>query len=170
MVVYLKSKEPTPDYVSIRSHYRFISDKIDTSKELFSFNTQTVQQIVTLKQSTGVQGATIKKLFNFIRGFQKLGKANGYRVAITEFPTIKVNKPRIRYLTVDEEKRLLKELEPTSQCHWQEQLDNYHFTITLLDTGARHGEITRLTWDEITESSFGHRILVGEESVIRAQF
>jgi integrase len=82
----------------------------------------------------------------------------GYRTnRLIEFPKdLKSSKQRLRYLTVEEEKRLLKELNPmrkietgvslTDQNIRQQLQDNYDLVVLLLDTGCRLNEISHLEW------------------------
>jgi integrase len=92
----------------------------------------------------------------------KYGKKMGYRISDIEYPTIKLPKHRLRYLSMDEEKRLLGELNPKrtgrglkpfdeqSATMKQALLDVYDLVIILLDTGARHSEIANIEWNSIS--------------------
>src|SRR5204862_407632 len=78
-----------------------------------------------------------------------------------EFPKVKVNKGKLRYLTFDEEKRLLAAIDPKrdvkglapysqrTKLMRREMHDLYDFIVLLLDTGARFGEIATLKWSQI---------------------
>lgn len=89
----------------------------------------------------------------------KYAKKMGYKVQDVELPSIKLPKGRLRYLSVEEEQRLLKVLEPTASLKWssdftapevkKEMQDLYDIVIVLIDTGARHTEISTLRWDSI---------------------
>jgi len=81
----------------------------------------------------------------------------------------------LRYLSLEEERRLLKELDPnriTNAVPTQIQRnlqDNYDLVVILLDTGARYGEIAKLTWEQInleTRTINLWRSKVSNESVI----
>ncbi len=70
-------------------------------------------------------------------------------------PSISIKPTRLRYLSVEEEQRLLKEhdsdkltFDATPQIKRNLQ-DNYDLIILLLDTGARYGEIAKLKWEQI---------------------
>ncbi len=67
----------------------------------------------------------------------------------------------MRFLSIEEEKRLLAGLDPKIELPYRPSYedrpakenrmrqDNYDLVILLLDTGARYGEIAGITWDRI---------------------
>jgi integrase len=108
---------------------------------------------------------TIKHAMNQIGGTIKYAKRMGYQVPEVELPTIKLSRGRLRYLTVEEEHRLLEAVDPRREVKglapYNERIpriktqmqDVYDFIIVLLDTGARHGEICTLEWSQINFTS-----------------
>ncbi len=63
---------------------------------------------------------------------------------------------RARFLTVEEEQRLLDELDVrrdeikyASERARQEALDNYHLVVLLLDLGCRYSELASLRWQDV---------------------
>jgi len=87
----------------------------------------------------------------------------------------------LRYLSPEEERRLLTELDPDRECsglasrdnrtperqRWIQ--DNYDLIVMLLDTGARYGEIANMHWrqvDLVNRSINLWRQKVGNESVL----
>ena len=124
----------------------------------------------------GYSNQTIKHAMNQIGGMIKYIKRMGYLVPEVELPSIKLPRGRLRYLSVEEEQRLLEAIEPTraikglapyeqriSRIRTQMQ-DFYDFVIVLLDTGARHGEICTLEWSNI---DFNNRSIALWRSKVR---
>ena len=113
-----------------------------------------------LKAERAVKNSTINKYLMLLSKMFKIGIDNEI---LHKNPIEKVNKLRednhkIRYLTIDEEKRLFKEIEKE-----YEVLDRYTrikkivkpylylkpIVITALQTGMRRGEILNLKWSNI---------------------
>lgn len=104
---------------------------------------------------------SIKHALNQVGGTIKYAKRMGYQTPEVELPSIKLSKGRLRYLTIEEEKRLLEAVDPQREIKglapYGERIDRirnqmqdvYDFFIMLLDTGARHGEIRTLEWSQI---------------------
>lgn len=104
---------------------------------------------------------TIKHAMNQIGGTIKYAKRMGYQVPEVELPSIKLSRGRLRYLTVEEEHRLLEAVDPRREVKGLAPYDDripriktqmqdvYDFIIILLDTGARHGEICMLEWSQV---------------------
>ena len=109
--------------------------------------------------NAGYKPQTIVHALNQVGGAIKFAKKMGYKVQEVELPSIKLPRGRLRYLSVEEEQRLLQVLEPTASLKWtseftvpevkREMQDLYDIVIMLIDTGARHTEISTLRWDSI---------------------
>jgi len=80
--------------------------------------------------------------------------SHAFTIAVKEWmwlddsPMRKVTKPkeprgRVRFLTDDERKRLLE------SCKKAESKFLYEMVVLALSTGMRHGEILRITWDDV---------------------
>ena len=109
----------------------------------------------------GYSAQTVKHVIGTVRGAWKHAKRLGYQVSEIEFPTVRISPGKLRYLTFDEEKRLLAAIDPKREVKRlppyndrtklmrREMHDLYDFIIILLDTGARFGEIATLKWTQI---------------------
>ncbi len=109
----------------------------------------------------GYSAQMVKHVMNIIGGTLKYAKKMGYRIPEVELPSVRLPKGRLRYLTLDEERRFLEAIDPARSVKglapfdkriplMREQMqDLYDFAILLLDTGARFSEIATLEWQRI---------------------
>jgi integrase len=120
-----------------------------------------VDRFRQLLQSNNYSNQSIKHVMNQVGGMIKYMRKLGYQVSEVEMPSIKLPKGRLRYLSTEEEQRLLKAADPTREIKYvapydirrvdikNQMQDFYDLLILLLDTGARHGEICSLEWSKI---------------------
>lgn len=158
---YIDTKEGTPNHSSLLSYSRILSRIFPVSHKLHEITNSDINELLKSRMRQGVCNQTIKKSFDLIRGAWKLGKKLGYQYSDLEFPVLKMEKHRLRYLSLDEEKRLLKELSPVREDagtvsslkrpeHIRTQMvDVYDLVILLIDTGARYSEIATIDWTSI---------------------
>ena len=124
---------------------------------------------------------TIKHGLNCIVGAMRLARKQGYDCPDIQAPSIKITNKMVRYLSVDEERRLLDQLDPEREVNGLPPLasrlpdrhrwiqDSYDLVIMLLDTGARYSEIANIQWKQIdleTRSIHLWRPKVANESII----
>ena len=160
---------------------KLLNDKFPTDLFLDEIQPWHLNHFKTQREKEGCAAQTIKHNFQVIRSSYQWAKDSGFMVKDLEFPKLKVDNKRLRFLTMEEEKRLLAELEPSidlpnrpaferrSIKEKRSRQDNYDLVILLLDTGARYGEIATLTWDRINlkESTINlWRPKVKNESII----
>jgi integrase len=85
---------------------------------------------------------------------------------VPEFLAFPITQPksRARPLTDEEVRALLAylnpfrghgQVEPCPSLAKRQRVDNYDLVVALLDTGARYGEIAKLTWDRVDTKEFG---------------
>jgi integrase len=99
--------------------------------------------------------STCHNMLMVLRGTIKLCKKLGYNVEPNlEFPSVKVKNQRVRFLTVEEEEKLLNELKPRKsqgmgpdKVHKLNEL--YIYTVALLDLGARSSEVASIKWSNV---------------------
>ena len=154
---FIETKEGTPNHPSLVSHQRVLTKLFPVNHKLHEISNNDISQLLKARIKQGVTNQTIKKSFDLIRGAWKYGIKLGYQSSDIDFPVLKMEKHRLRYLTLDEEKRLLKELNPNRVCvgnipssrpkHIKmEMVDVYDLVVILLDTGARYSEIAKIEW------------------------
>jgi integrase len=117
------------------------------------------------RERDGIAPATIKHNFQAIRSARQWATDHGYKVSELIVPKVKVDNKRLRYLTLEEEVRLLEALNPMADMPYRPKYedrpyeenrkrhDNYDLVVMLLDAGARYGEIANITWDRIDMES-----------------
>lgn len=158
---YCQSKSDLASHPSILFYAKIVERYFKVGDYLDSITTNTLEQFKLFQQKHGYSNQTVKHLIGLIRGVWKYSKRLGYQVSDLEFPKMKVDKGRLRYLTFEEEKRLLEVIDPRREMKGlasfdqrhpllkQEMQDKHDFIIILIDTGARHGEIRTLEWSKI---------------------
>jgi integrase len=123
-----------------------------------------IKLLVASRKSEQTGNWTIKHELQTLRSTIQLAKELGYKVnSDINWPSkeLRTKKGRLRFLTVEEEQRLLKELDPnrhdkgmvppaerTSEIQRQMQ-DNYDLVVALLDTGMRYDEMAKLPWSSV---------------------
>lgn len=129
---------------------------------LHEITTRTVDELRTQRLGEGNKPGTINLEVSLLQRIYTLAsKVWNVRVASNvSFPKFKVT-PKLRYLTADEERRLLDELEPTRDVKFlatyeerpkelqASMQDAFDLVVFLLDTGARYTEVATIPWSAI---------------------
>lgn len=159
--LYCQSKQDLVSYKNIVHHVKTLINELQGHRFLDELTFNELERLKSEKQRAGYANQTIKHIIAVIRGTWKYAKKMGYQVGNLEFPTVKIDKGRLRYLTFDEEKQLLAAIDPKRNVkglppYWErtplmkrEMDDLYDFIVLLLDTGARYTEIASLEWNNI---------------------
>jgi integrase len=124
-----------------------------------------IQHLVMARRSEGCSNTTILHELSTLNQAIKLNKKIGNPVPDLSFRDVKrdnqlrPSKGRLRYLSKDEEIRLLATLDPENRIsgfgmHTDEDIyifrrDIYDLVIVLLDTGARYSEAAGLAWEHV---------------------
>lgn len=154
-------KSDTPNERNLRCQARMLNRIVGAATPLTSITNETVDLLISRRTREGCSAQTIKHGVNCLIGAISAARKGGYATAALEAPTIRVQNGRLRYLTVEEELRLLAELDPTregvglapigersaDQQAWIQ--DNFDIVVLLLDTGARYGEIANIRWKQV---------------------
>ena len=132
-----------------------------------------INMLVASRKVEQIANWTIKHELQTLRSSIKLAEELGFKVnSEINWPSkeLKTKKGRLRFLTQDEEQRLLKELDPNRhekgmvppadrtpemKKHLQ---DNYDLVVSLLDTGMRYDEMAKLPWSSVDMESSSIRI------------
>lgn len=158
---FCESKKGTPNYTNLSINSRYLNKVFRTHRYLDEVTSEDLERLKHKRFKDGYSAGTLKHTFNLFRGAWKYARRMGYQVSDFEFPEVKLPKYRLRYLSVEEEKQLLKELEPKREASGlkpyeqrpekmkRDMQDNYDLVVILLDTGARYAEIAGLEWKNI---------------------
>lgn len=159
------SKAHQPNHRNLIGHKRAILSIVGGSTSISRINAATFDRFVERRAAQGCSAQTIKHGVNCFAGALRKARRDGYDCVEPVVPTIKVRNARLRYLSVDEERRLLAELDPARKAkglssagrrtdksrRWLQ--DNFDLVVLLLDTGARYGEVANLRWDQVDLAS-----------------
>ncbi|WP_116027698.1 site-specific integrase [Alloalcanivorax xenomutans] len=176
------SSKPNPETRRYyKQHTAAIRSHFDVSCCLSEVRDWSLSKFKAERLKEGVSEATIKHDLNVLKAAFRWAEENGFNCPQLRWPTAKPSKSRLRYLSLTEEVRLLKELDPTrpikgrppyerrSYEERESMQDNYDLVVLLLDTGARYGEIANIQWDSIDMNSSQIRLWrpkVRNESVL----
>lgn len=154
--LHVNSKRGTPFFGGLRSSAKIVCRILGRNRRLDDITTQDLQRFKAVRGAEGVSPQTIKHNLASLRGAIKLAKATDHAVPDVEFPATAVGKQKLRYLSLEEEARLLRELDPNrtgrglpsiekrSPQIQQALQDAYDLVVILLDTGARYSEVATL--------------------------
>lgn len=159
----------------------------DAERSFDSITMADVQKLVVARRKEGNKDGTILyELVTFSRTI-KINRNLGYSAPNINFAVLKkdnqirASKGKLRYLSVDEEQRLLHQLSPETVVRGVQsgvfsddkirlyRQDIYDLTVILLGTGARYSEIANLPWksvDLINKTIHIYRPKVKNESVL----
>ena len=159
---YYQSMKHLPFGKAVKSFSNTVRKTFNTNIPFEEFTSRDLERLINKKREEGLSTATLLHICTIIRGTQRHAHKLHYKSPKNlEFPKLKKDKGRLRYLSYDEEQRLLNELSPfregsglrpyaeRSEEMKREQHDVLDFTVTLIDTGARYSEIAKLEWSQI---------------------
>lgn len=158
---FCQTKTGTPNHRNLMIQSTHLVRLFRTARHLDTVTSDDIERLKRDRESEGVGPASVRHLMNLLRASWKHAKRLGYQVGDLDFPRIRTVKHRLRYLTADEERRLLAELGPEREIKGlatyserhptliQSMWDAYDLVILLLDTGARYSEIAGLEWRQI---------------------
>lgn len=158
---YVDSKTGIASHQNIQYRANRLADHFGPGKYLDELTYADLESLQRHERNIGIGGHTINHLFTILRGTRKHAARNGYAVPNVEFPSVVIPKRPLRYLSLEEEASLLRELDPariskgmSMNCRnqaivRQDMQDNYDLIVLLLDTGARYSEIAKLCWSQV---------------------
>lgn len=158
---YQVSKKGIASYGNLIAHETVLFRFLPMKKHIDELTSHDLERFKQNRIAEGMGSEIIKYGLLLIKGTWKFAQKLGYQVSPLEFPTVRVPKLPLRYLTEQEERRLLKELAPDREGAGLKPMpersdelkrmmqDAYDLVILLLDTGARYSEIANIEWSRI---------------------
>jgi len=158
---YKASKKGIASYRNLVAHETVLFRLLPMKKHMDELTSHDLERFKQARTAEGVGAEIIKYGLLLIHGTWKFANKLGYQVSALEFPSVQIPKAPLRYLTEQEERRLLKELAPDREgtglkplAERSEELtrmmqDAYDLVVLLLDTGARYSEIANIEWSRI---------------------
>jgi integrase len=169
--LYLRTQESNGEYRNVQTYMSKLLGKkmdkrgnevsicgFDGDKAFHTLKDEDIQRLVMERKNEGNADATILlELINLSKCVRIVSKL-GYQTPTIDLKSLKKEnqlrpvKTKLRYLTLDEEKRLLQALDPSSVLNAEirdERSDMRDLVLILLDTGARYSEISTLPWASV---------------------
>src|SRR5450631_1148671 len=155
---YKLSKQGIASYRNLIAHETVLCRLLPMKKQIDELTSRDLEKFKRDRIAEGVGAESLKYGLLLIRGTLKFAQQLGYQVSDVTFPQIKLPKNSLRYLSDDEERRLLVALDPmrhgaglppvvARSAEMQRALhDAYDLVVLLLDTGARYSEIANIEW------------------------
>ena len=156
---FIQTKAGTPNHRNQVIHAKQITKHIRPSLPLAALQPSMLEDYRQKRLEEGLAKQTVKHSLNCLIGTIKKAKRDGYDCPDLQAPTVKVPNGKLRFLSHDEERKLLHELDPnrrvsglsnSGRARIQGYMqDNYDLIVPLLDTGARYSEIANIQWSQI---------------------
>ncbi|MGJ7573258.1 tyrosine-type recombinase/integrase [Variovorax sp. RB2P76] len=150
---YLEAKAGLPSEASMRMHFNKF--KALHGKQTKAIKLIDVQQVINADRAKGNKESTVALTTRYWNGLQNWAVEHKM-VPAPKLEPIRGIKGKDRYLTHEEEQRLLKALAvPDTKMRGLtiegkfERQDNYDLAIMLLDLGCRFNEATDVTWSQV---------------------
>lgn len=162
--LYRKTK-PNDDKFNFVCNYHLkwlTSNNFEIANLIITLTPEVLQKIATLRTNEGKSPGTVKHTVDFFSRVIKNANKSGYSTPEHNPPKIINKRKKIRYLTSEEEQKILQLLDPTREVNGitsynidqnnarrADLQNNYDLFICLLDTGCRLNEIAKLKWVDV---------------------
>jgi integrase len=159
--LFIETKQRTPNYRNFQGLRLGIERLMNVRKPLDELTLHDLERFKREREAEGIGPQTLKHSLNLLSGAWKHARKLGYATSDLDFPQVKLPKYRLRFLSDEEERRLLKELDPRrerkglrpfTQRHPElkrTMQDAYDVVVLLLDTGGRYSEVANIKWSQI---------------------
>lgn len=158
---YILSQVGTTRYRNLTTYGNWY--KTNTKKlKLHELSTAVFNQLIDKKRAEVVSEGSLRNYIQFLKNVVTYARDRGFRVPVELLtPKTKPTKHKIRYLTLEEERKLLDMLNPehpnNRSTYYKRSRtkgatfmqDDYDLVVCLLDTGCRKSEIMNMTWNQV---------------------
>jgi len=162
---FIESKRLTPNHRNLLANQKAVLRIMRGELPIEDLSPDDVEHFRESRLSEGCSPQTIQHGINLLRGAIKFAKRLGFASPELSFTTEKITKRRTRYISWEEEQRLLAALDPYREGRglspvskrsgkmYRAMQDSYDLVVILLDTGARYSEIANIEWQQIDLST-----------------
>lgn len=147
--VVVRAKAGTANHRNLLGHKRSLLQAIGPVLTVDKLTYDIITKWIDKRKSEGIKPQTIKHGLNLLSQSLKWARKQGYAVGAFDIPRITVDNNRVRYLSADEQSRLISYLRAKANEGDPLAKQGLHVAIVLLDTGARYSEIASIRWDQI---------------------
>ena len=114
---FIATKAGTPNYRNLRIHQQNILRHIRGVLPLKAVTSTMLEDYKFKRAEAGASPQTVKHALNCLMGALKKAKREGFDCPDILAPVVKIPNGRVRFLSVQEEQRLLSELDPARQVN-----------------------------------------------------
>lgn len=133
--------------VGVERRSKPMLDFLGPQRSIQSIDDDAVDAYVEELREQGNSDNTINKKVSALRVVLKRAMRKGWIVKLPELPFFDAGEHRIRYLSYDEETRLITLARHLGLHDWADQI------VALIDTGCRKSELYKVRWED-TQSKF----------------
>lgn len=150
----LDRKLGTANHRNLVFQSKAILQSMGGATPLSSLKSSDLERHGALRLAAGRSPQTIKHEIGLLLQALRLSRSEGFDAPEIAAPRVRIPRGRLRYLSPQEELRLLDQLDPlavpvSNARQRRSRRDGYDLVVVLLDTGARYSEIADLTWDQV---------------------
>lgn len=157
---FLESRKGTGGYSNACTHMKWW--KKLPNKAVKEVELRELQAIIGERWEAGAAQNTIAITVGYWNAMMKYCTLQGW-TAGRKLPRVKPERTRIRFLSVEEENRILNAINPPgyyrgqNRIKKQQRYDNADLFVCLMHTGARLTEVMHMTWDQV---DFDHKTVL----------
>lgn len=150
---FLKMREGSKGYKSVEAQLRWYLESLpDVRMDLLSVDE--LHKVIDKRRALGHAHNTLVVSINYWNAVCNLCESRKWCTG-PRLPRLEAQQTRLRYLTYDEEAKLLDAVDPSKHFRGinprtvRARADNYDLIVVLLDLGCRYSEAGKMTWSQV---------------------